>query len=374
MAETAKQPRSPLALAAHVVLVGLICASWSGALAFFALSAGVVWVAGRARARARSWVVGLGALTLVGALLALRGSPALVRLGLGPLVEAGVGLEFVGLSYAFLRAVYALLEPRRWTLTGYARYFFFAPTFVSGPITRPEDHDAAHRPDRSDLRAGCERIGYGLICVLLAQLLRTVCALGSRDQLFWAVDMAGDRPLVIWGGLLLSGLWLYLDFSGFSDVFIGLARLTGVRAPENFARPYGASDITAFWQRWHLSLAEWLRGVIYTPLSAAGLRWLPRSAVAALAPLVTMGVCGLWHGVSPAYALWGLAHGAALGGHALWRQAAPDGAWRRSPPFVAASWLVTHLFVAATWALFLPVDPGLPLQARFDLLHRLAGL
>jgi alginate O-acetyltransferase complex protein AlgI len=356
--------------------VCLICASWYGALGFFALSYLVVAGAGRVPDRLRPWANALGVAVLVGALLVLRASPSLDLLGLTALGSRAqtLGLQFVGLSYCFLRAVYALLDPRRWTAGDYARYYFFAPTFISGPVSRPEDHDAAQAPSADDVREGCARIGYGVVLVLLAQCLRLVVPLGSAEQLFWALDLGREQPSVLWLGVALSGLWLYLDFSGFSDVFIGLARLTGVRAPENFAGPYAATDITAFWQRWHLSLAEWLRGVVYTPLSKAGLRLLPPAAVASLSPLVTMAVCGLWHRASLTYLLWGGLHGLALAGHALWQRLLPDLVWRRAAAYRVTAWGATHLLVACSWALFLPVDDTIPLAARLDLLRCLAGL
>ena len=110
-----------------------------------------------------------------------------------------------------------------------------------------------------------------------------------------------------WVGIISYTLQIYFDFSGYSDMAIGLAKIFGFEFPENFNFPYISRSIQEFWQRWHISLSSWLREYLFTPLSlkfrASGKFGLIISA------LITFGLCGLWHGPSWTYVLWGLLHG-----------------------------------------------------------------
>ncbi|MEL6189039.1 MAG: MBOAT family O-acyltransferase, partial [Myxococcota bacterium] len=177
-------------------------------------------------------------------------------------------LRFLGLSYAFLRSVRALLVPRDLPVGELLRYFFFFPTFFSGPVTEPTPEPApVARPTADDLRAGLSRILIGVAYLGAAQLLRPAVPLSTNTTFAYALTHV--PALGLWLGAFASGVWLYLDFAGFSEIFIGLARGFGERVPENFSQPFGAQSLTDFWQRWHISLGSWLRATIYTPLTKA---------------------------------------------------------------------------------------------------------
>src|SRR5262249_30982174 len=150
---------------------------------------------------------------------------------------------------------------------------------------------------------GCRRILFGLFKkAVLADALAT-----HVDALFQATGSASALDCVV--GVLAFGLQIYFDFSAYSDVAVGSARLFGVVFPENFEFPYRARSPQEFWNRWHLSLSRWIRDYLFTPLSFAT---RGRPVLSRAWPLLTMAICGLWHGPKWTFVCWGLWHGALL--------------------------------------------------------------
>jgi alginate O-acetyltransferase complex protein AlgI len=183
---------------------------------------------------------------------------------------------------------------------------------------------------------------------------------------------------MLWLGVSFSGLWLYLDFSGFSDVYIGAALIMGYRVPENFARPYSACDISSFWQSWHVTLGYWLRAHIYNPLSRRCMARGQSSEFVAgtVFPIITMLACGAWHGLTAGFLVWGLLHGVALAVHHIWRSWSAERlslTVRRNPLYRGGAWILTHSFVTVTWVFFLPVERSVSLSDRLAMLARGLG-
>jgi D-alanyl-lipoteichoic acid acyltransferase DltB (MBOAT superfamily) len=368
--------RSIIAVAVHAGLVIVLCGNATAAVGFAATVFALVLLKGKIPQRLLRIYTGAAVVILVIATLWLRKSPLFSSLGIAenhPLLN--LNLTFLGVSYAFLRAVRALLDDRRWTVTELARYFFFFPTFFSGPVMDPTDMPTSVPAwDWSIVRPGLARILDGVLRIGASYLLLNFIPLGSRPQLLWSMTHWSGPAL--WMGLFLSGVWLYLNFSGYSEVFIGVTTLLAVRPPENFDNPFAATDITSFWQRWHISLGNWLRTTLYTPLGRAVLGVSPNAtlAVGVLAPIITMVLCGAWHMVAPAFLVWGTLHGLALAVHYLWgRFVVPrlPGGMRNRRGYRTASWIVTHAFVAISWAFFLPVGLSVPLSIRIDLVTAL---
>jgi len=157
----------------------------------------------------------------------------------------------------------------------------------------------------------------------------------------------------------------YFDFGGYTDIAIGLGILFGIRLPENFDRPYTRCNITAFWQSWHITLSNWARFYIFTPLARALLRRdrrLSSTVIVLLSHLATMSVIGLWHGISPNFFIWGLWHAVALFAHKVWsdrtRKAYRDLQARPWPrrAWAAAGWVLTLAYVMLGWVWFLMPD------------------
>jgi alginate O-acetyltransferase complex protein AlgI len=173
--------------------------------------------------------------------------------------------------------------------------------------------------------------------------------------------------LTLWLAVYGYAIQIYADFSGYSDIAIGTARLFGYKVPENFAYPYLQSNIAGFWRSWHMSLTSWITDYVYIPLG--GNR--RGEARAAWNRLVSMTLCGLWHGAALHFAVWGLYHGIALNAYRLWQRVRPHVLGTRD--FGLAGRLVATAFtfhvVCLGWVLFV-----CDFQRAAAILPRLVGL
>lgn len=179
-----------------------------------------------------------------------------------------------------------------------ALYFTAFPKFLQGPLTRYgalRDALFPARPGWNDAAQGAERICIGLG----KKLLLATAAQGAAERL---LDGSAVSCPAAWLGAACYALQIYFDFSGYTDMAIGLGALFGLNLPENFNDPYCARSITDFWRRWHMTLSQWFRDYIYIPLGGSR-RGMPRQI---LNLLIVWGLTGLWHGASWNFALWGL--------------------------------------------------------------------
>lgn len=236
------------------------------------------------------------------------------HLELGILLPVGISFfTFEGIAYAV--DVYRRDLPARRSLAEFALFIAFFPHLVSGPIIRPVDFfPQIGRPlclDDADARWGLREILKGLFKKLVLSNFFAPIA----DACFQATSWHG-APVPVWGGVLAFSFQIYFDFSGYTDVARGCARLLGFRFPPNFERPYLSRDIAEFWRCWHISLSKWLRDYLYIPLGG-NRRGEARTYVNLL---IVMGLGGLWHGASWNFGLWGLYHGGLLIAHRFWRK------------------------------------------------------
>jgi alginate O-acetyltransferase complex protein AlgI len=227
----------------------------------------------------------------------------------------------------------------------YSAFVALFPHLVAGPIVRFTDLAGQLRRPSTRLTSATAALGLFFLASGLAKKLLVADRLDPHvDALFAA---AGELGLVAaWAAALGYSLQLYFDFSGYSDMAIGLAWLLGFRFPQNFDSPFRARNISDFWRRWHMSLSSWIRDYLFIPLG--GSRHGALRTVGVL--LVTMFLAGLWHGAAPTFVVWGLLHGAYLGGHALLRRAG------LTPRSVAFNRLVTFLLVVAAFVIFRAPD------------------
>ena len=200
----------------------------------------------------------------------------------------------------------------------YLFYLSFFPQLVAGPIVRASDFIPQIRQKPVVTR---EMLGTALFLVLTGLFKKAVIsdyiALNFVDRIF-------DEPLLYSGFECLMGIYgyalqIYCDFSGYSDMAIGLALVMGFRFPKNFDAPYRSATITEFWRRWHISLSAWLRDYLY--ISLGGNR--KGKGRTYLNLLLTMLLGGLWHGAAIRFILWGALHGVALALHKMWLQVVP---------------------------------------------------
>ena len=226
-------------------------------------------------------------------------------------------------------------------LLRYATFVALFPHLVAGPIVR-----------YSAIRAQLERLAPRLTSELAASgLFFLACGLVKKLVLADTLAPTVDRLFAAHAHLGLASAWiaaigyalqLYFDFSGYSDMAVGLALMLGIRFPRNFDSPYQATSIADFWRRWHISLSTFLRDYLFIPLG--GSRAAPLVVARNLAIVMLLG--GLWHGAAWTYVVWGGAHGAMLAGHALLRG---RGWTPRSQPLNRA---LTFIAVAAAFVIF----------------------
>jgi D-alanyl-lipoteichoic acid acyltransferase DltB (MBOAT superfamily) len=246
----------------------------------------------------------------------------------GPLLLPA-GAMLIGMSYIFFRVMHLVIdagqgETGRIRVVRYLNFTLNFPAFISGPIQRREDYEA-----NGSLPLGLPDIGLAAWRMLLGAFKVLILS----DALHaWQVDtiaaLTPDLPLgqrVLTGALVvvLYPLFLYANFSGYTDFVIGAARLFRLGLPENFDRPFGAVNFIEFWSRWHISLSQWLRSYVFNPLLMGWMRRY-RSArskqyPAVVAFFVTFFLVGAWHGQTSEFLFFGLLQGGGVAGHRLYQ-------------------------------------------------------
>ena len=257
-----------------------------------------------------------------------------------------IGISFYTFhNISYIVDVYRGERPALRNPVSYATYISMFPQLIAGPIVRYREiadqlpQQRTHRLD--DIAAGFPRFALGLCKkVIVADSLSPLvdaCFATPGDQMTFAVA---------WLGALTYTLQLYFDFSGYSDMAIGLGRMLGFRLPENFARPYSSVTITEFWRRWHMSLSRWFRDYVYIPLG--GNRHGTARTYRNLC--IVFVLTGFWHGANWTFLVWGLYHGALL---IIERGFGWDGPPARFP---LARRALTFLLVVFGWVLFRSPD------------------
>lgn len=232
-------------------------------------------------------------------------------------LEADTVRRFVlplGLSYYLFKLLSYLLEvywdnvaaQRNWVSVGLYAAFF--PQIVSGPIQRPGDFFAqlarVGQPDPRELTIGLRRILFGLFkkVAIADRLGPVVAAIHANPE--------AHSQLELLFGAYAYAIQLYADFSGLTDIALGIGLLFGIKGPENFALPFFARNLQEYWRRWHMSLTSWLADYLFTPVRMA-LRDLGQFGLAA-AVFLNMVAVGIWHGFTGPFLAFGVFHGVAL--------------------------------------------------------------
>lgn len=247
----------------------------------------------------------------------------------------------IGISFYTFQAMSAAVDVYRREAEVLARpgdfglFIAFFPQLIAGPIVRyatfaPQLVDRQRSLDRT--YAGLARFALGLAKKVLIADNAAVAA----DAVF---SLSSPTTLEAWVGALAYTVQIYFDFSGYSDMAIGLGHVFGFELPENFRRPYSARTMTEFWQRWHITLSSWFRDYLYIPLGGSH-----GSSVQTYRNLaVVFFVTGLWHGAAWTFVVWGLLHGAIL----VVERATSS---RFSDSYVR--WAVTFVLVVLGWVVF----------------------
>jgi alginate O-acetyltransferase complex protein AlgI len=286
--------------------------------------------------------------------------------GYGKMDLARVIIPFGISFYTFEAISYAVdvyrrkVEPER-SLPRFLCFILFFPHLVSGPIVRAGDF---LRQSRRPKRWNWVRAQVGVQLFLMGVFKKM--AIADRMAIF--CNPIFEEPQnynsgAVWLAVLAYALRIYCDFSGYSDMAVGLAHLFGYKLQNNFAMPYLSPNVSEFWRRWHISLSTWLRDYVFIPLggSRGGRLFTYRNL------MITMVLGGLWHGAAWSYVLWGFAHGAMLVIHKQFKDYATArprlDAALQTHVGTGFRILLTFLCVMLCWVLFQPnmaADPARP--------------
>ena len=258
----------------------------------------------------------------------------------------------LGISFFVFQKISYLVDLRRgdrhiYGFLDFCLFVAFFPQLIAGPLVR---HNEIIHQFRADPRGPdmWENLGRGFVLFAIGVAKKTAVAdtlAPIPDQLF---AQAMGAPLGMgeaWMAAFAYTLQIYFDFSGYSDMAIGLARMFGLRLPFNFDAPYRALSVREYWRRWHMTLNRFLRDYLYIPLGGNRLGEFRE----ALNVVVTMLLGGLWHGASWTYVVWGGLHGVAMVVNNVWARAG----FRLPRPI---AWLLTMLFIVTAFVLFRAAD------------------
>jgi len=243
-------------------------------------------------------------------------------------------------------------ETNEYSFLHYSLFVTFFPQLIAGPIVHHKDMLPQFlQPDR--LKINPHNIAIGLSIFAIGLFKKTVIADGVAPYSNIVFDSAasGD-PLTFfdaWGGTLAYTFQLYFDFSGYSDMAIGLARMVGIVLPLNFYSPYKALNISEFWRRWHITLSKFLKDYVYITLGGNRLGSLSRYKNLFL----TMFIGGMWHGAGWNFVFWGVLHGSYLVSHQLWANLTCG--WNLNIPISIKrllAWSLTFFAVIVGWVFF----------------------
>ena len=240
-----------------------------------------------------------------------------------PLLAQSIDIQWIGYSYIAFRLIHIILDKKNSRLMDLEyidliNYCLFFPSLTAGPIARFEYFKQEFLNENKefwlDINTGSTRIVWGLFKKYFVADSLSIIAINER--LAYQIH----KPIWMWVAVFAYAGMIYFDFSGYTDIAIGIAQLLGVRLPENFDRPYVAENITLFWNKWHITLTQWFRAYFFNPLT----RFLrtreikyPAWVIILITQLSTMLLVGFWHGITWNFLIWGLWHGFGLFFHYL---------------------------------------------------------
>lgn len=265
----------------------------------------------------------------------------------------------LGISFFTFQKIAFLVDAEKglvgeFQLSRFFLFVMFFPQLIAGPIVHHSEMFVQFKSPRF-ARFSWNALAVGLTIFLFGLFKKTVLAdniAPLADGLFAASDEGREINLICgWSGALAYTMQLYFDFSGYSDMAIGLGEMFGLRLPMNFDSPYKARSIIDFWRRWHMTLSRFLRDYVYISLGG-NRKGEPRRYVNLF---LTMLIGGLWHGAGWTYIFWGALHGVYLVINHAWRQfAAPRLKLPALPAVLMAGvpWLITFTVVVFAWVFF----------------------
>jgi D-alanyl-lipoteichoic acid acyltransferase DltB (MBOAT superfamily) len=350
-------PHPRLRIATLVLLSFVFYSYWNPPfILLLALSILVNWLAMQAYERTKQKAIVTAAIVIDLAVLGVFKYANFFATNLGlvlgrPMPHFDIVLP-LGISFFTFHHIMYLVDLRRgkapaFPLPRYALYISFFPQAIAGPLARWSE--VMHQFGRQVYAPGWQR-QFSLGTTFIVMGLFEKIVLGDRmgrllDPIFEQARLGVVPDGESWLALCFS-FQIFYDFAGYSDIAIGLGLLFGVQLPFNFNAPFRSTNIQDFWQRWHMTLMLFLRDYVFHPLANA--RILPRRYLVVqyfAALLLTMALCGLWHGASWTFVLWGTLHGVALVVCSLWRRFGP-----KLPALLG--WMLTVAVVLLTGVIF----------------------
>jgi alginate O-acetyltransferase complex protein AlgI len=258
----------------------------------------------------------------------------------------------VGISFYTFTQIAFLVDAYRgkvahYALPHYALFVTYFPHLIAGPILHHRDMIPQFESDNAK-RPNPHFILYGLIIFGIGLFKKTVFADGIQPLVAIAFNQASPSFDQAWIGALAYTFQLYFDFSGYSDMAIGISLMFGIFLPLNFNSPYQATSIIDFWRRWHMTLSQFLRDYLYIPLGGNRHGRLLRYVNL----MITMLLGGLWHGAAWTFVIWGALHGLYLCINHAWVNYGPPIPDRLARPAGVVAFLLTFLAVVVAWVFF----------------------
>jgi alginate O-acetyltransferase complex protein AlgI len=306
-------------------------------------------------------------------------------------------LRWIGISYIAFRLIHVLRDKSRspqfalsgserdkqtgrlpeLSLSEFATYVVFFPSLAAGPIDRAERFTQDLRKEffltQDELFMGGQRVLLGLFKKFV--IADALAFIALNDALATQVRTTGW----MWVMVYAYTFQIYFDFSGYTDIAIGIARIVGIKLPENFAAPYLKPNLTQFWNSWHMTLTQWFRSYFFNPFNRwiRGFKNMPAWQMILMGQVATMLLIGLWHGITLNFIFWGLWHGLGLFVHNRWsdfiRTRYPD--IQQNKPLQSALQIggivLTFHFVALGWVFFALTAPALSWQVFLRLFNLL---
>ncbi len=285
-------------------------------------------------------------------------------------LASAADIKWLGFSYVTFRLLHTLRDRLSGrlpdlTLNEYVTYIIFFPAYTAGPIDRVQrfvqDLRQPFRPTINSTLNGGKRILLGIFSkFVLADGLALIALSNINSSQVKSVGW-------LWVLLYAYAFRIFFDFSGYTDIAIGMGQLLGIQLPENFERPYLKQNLTLFWNSWHITLAQWFRAYFFNPLTRS-LRTNPRNIplplIIFIGQLSTFILIGLWHGISWNFAIWGAWHGLGLFIHNRWSNITKssssklDNHLRLKKMLDLSGVLITFNYVSLGWVWFALSTPA----------------
>ena len=281
---------------------------------------------------------------------------------------SALDLRWLGFSYIAFRLIHVLRDKQtrrlpELSLPEFGTYIVFFPTLAAGPIDRVErfikDLQKEFILNQDELLQAGQRIVIGLFKKFVIADLLALIALND------ALAVQARATGWMWIHLYAYTFQIYFDFSGYTDIAIGIGRLVGIKLPENFLSPYTKPNLTQFWNNWHMTLTQWFRSYFFNPFNRwiRGYKKIAMWGMILIGQLSTMVLIGLWHGITWNFILWGAWHGLGLFIQNRWSDFAKTRITPTNPQMQKVlqigGVLLTFHFVSLGWVFFALSEPSL---------------